>query len=481
MALKNNKIFRIVAISIACVLCFLGKFIRPIPGLSQDAMGVLFIFVGCLFLWLTIGIDWPSILCIVALGFIDSVGFKSVFQNSFGNATFIFLLFTFVCTYALSKTSLLKRTAIFFINLKIAKKSGFRFLTLFLIATLFLGLFISPSVLFVVMLPIVNEIFNIAKIEKGDKIAKAMMLGLGFTVSISSGMTTIAHVFPILAINASHSDISPLQYMAFAIPTGLVIFIFMLFMLWLVARKDSHKLANVDVSLLKKELPKINGKDIATLIIFILVIVLWIVPSLFQNIWPDFYQFFNKYGTAMPPLIGTFLLCIIRFNNEPLIKIDKALKEGIPWGSLLMCAATLALGAALTSDAVGIKSFLTSSLNEPLKQIHAIWLLIIFICWAALQTNVSSNMVTATLVASVAYGILSSGDIKLNIPVTCAIIGMMASFAFATPPSMPHIAIVAGSEYCTTKDVLIYGGILMIFSAVAALLVAYPLGSLIIN
>ena len=61
-----------------------------------------------------------------------------------------------------------------------------------------------------------------------------------------------------------------------------------------------------------------------------------------------------------------------------------------------------------------------------------------------------------------------------------AIIGMMASFAFATPPSMPHIAIVAGSEYATTKDVLIFGSILMVITIIISLLVGYPLGMLIL-
>lgn len=57
---------------------------------------------------------------------------------------------------------------------------------------------------------------------------------------------------------------------------------------------------------------------------------------------------------------------------------------------------------------------------------------------------------------------------------------MMASFAFATPPSMPHIAIIAGGESCTTKDILIYGGLLMIISIIVTLLIGYPLGSVIL-
>lgn len=148
-------------------------------------------------------------------------------------------------------------------------------------------------------------------------------------------------------------------------------------------------------------------------------------------------------------------------------------------GSLIMCAATLALGAVLTNNDVGLKAFLETNLKSGLTGFGVVGLLIIFAMWAALQTNVSSNMVTATLVAGVAGVVIGAANNGMNVAAVASIIGMLASFAFATPPSMPHIAIVAGSEHCSTKDVLIYGGLLMIVSVLLACLVGYPLGSLV--
>lgn len=477
--LKDNKIYRAIIIPICLCLCFFGQLIPPINGLSSEAIGVLFVFLGTLILWLTIGIDWPSLLCLFSLGFINSFGFSKVISSSFGNSTFAFLLFTFICTYALSKTSLIKRIAINFINFKLARKNGYFFIFSFLFATLFLGLFISPTVLFVILLPILNEILDILKISKEDKIAKVLMLGLGFSVSISSGMTPIAHVFPILAINAASLNISTFAYIGIALPSGLIIFILMYFLLILCIRPDVKKINYEGVTKLKESLPKLNKKDITVLIIFIVVLLLWILPSLFENIAPTFYQFFNKYGTVMPPLLGTLALCIIQIEHEPIIKIDEAFKNGVPWGSLIMCAATLALGAALQNEDIGLITYLENTLGPALKSLPAIVLLIIFAVWAAVQTNLSSNMVTATLVATVASTVLISTSSSLNMSATICIIGMLASFAFATPPSMPHIAIISSSQSCSTKDVLLYGSLLMIISIIISLGVAYPLGTLI--
>ena len=477
--LKDNVIFRAIIIPISIILCFVGQFIPSVNGLSSDAFGVIFIFIGVLLLWLTIGIDWPSLLCLFALGFIDKFGFNKVLSSSFGNSTFAFLLFTFVCTYALSKTSLIKRIALTFVNFKIAQKNSYLFIFFFLLATLILGLFISPSVLFVILLPILNEIISLLNIEKDDKISKALMLGLGFTVSISSGMTPIAHVFPILAINAANIEVSTFEYIAIAFPAGLVLFLLTYLVLILCIRPKKDGLNFENVANLKKSLQKLDKKDIITLVIFISVLVLWIVPSIFEFIYYPIYEFFNKYGTIMPPLLGTILLCVIRVEEKPLLEVGDAFKNGVPWASLIMCAATLALGEAIKSEDIGLITYLQTNLGNSLVSLSPIILLIIFALWAAIQTNLSSNMVTATLVGTVASTVIASTFSTLNLEATICIIGMLSSFAFATPPSMPHIAIISSSETLSTKEVFIYGLIIMLLSVLVALLISYPIGLLI--
>ena len=477
--LKDNVIFRAIIIPISIILCFVGQFIPSVNGLSSDAFGVIFIFIGVLLLWLTIGIDWPSLLCLFALGFIDKFGFNKVLSSSFGNSTFAFLLFTFVCTYALSKTSLIKRITLTFVNFKIAQKNSYLFIFFFLLATLILGLFISPSVLFVILLPILNEIISLLNIEKDDKISKVLMLGLGFTVSISSGMTPIAHVFPILAINAANIEVSTFEYIAIAFPAGLVLFLLTYLVLILCIRPKKDGLNFENVANLKKSLQKLDKKDIITLIIFISVLVLWIVPSIFEFIYYPIYEFFNKYGTIMPPLLGTILLCVIRVEEKPLLEVGDAFKNGVPRASLIMCAATLALGEAIKSEDIGLITYLQTNLGNSLVSLSPIILLIIFALWAAIQTNLSSNMVTATLVGTVASTVIASTFSTLNLEATICIIGMLSSFAFATPPSMPHIAIISSSETLSTKEVFIYGLIIMLLSVLVTLLISYPIGLLI--
>jgi sodium-dependent dicarboxylate transporter 2/3/5 len=341
----------------------------------------------------------------------------------------------------------------------------------------------SPSVLFVVVLPILKEIFAITKIEKGEKIGKALLMGLGFTVSISSGMTTIAHVFPVLAIqqlsNISH-NINTLTYMGFAIPTGLILFFLMYIMLFVVYKPDTSKLNNVDTSSIKESLPKTTKSDLITLIIFFIIVGLWLIPNLCKELIPEFYGFMKNLTDAAPPILGTIALCVIRVDGKPIIKIDEALKK-VPWPSLIMCAATLALSSALTNEKVGLQPIITAHQGELsvfFSGVGIITAVVIFTIWALLQTNLSSNMVTATLVSSIAVAVLS---VIPDIPIATivCIIGFAASLAFATPPSMPHIAIVGGDEYGGTKETLLFGSILMICSFIVLICVGFFLGNAI--
>ena len=603
---KENNILRIIVIAVALFFDFGFRFLPAPSGMSQDAWGVIGIFIGSLMLWLTISIDWPSILCVLALALLPNFGFTNAFTSSFGSETFVFLMFTFVCTYALSKTNLIKRITIWFMNTKLAKKSGWMFITMFLLSALVIGMFMSPTVLFVVLIPILEQIFEISGIQKGEKVGKLLYIGMAFAVSISSGMTPIAHVFPILALKTAGLTIDYLSYMAFAIPVGLLVFGLMLLMFRVFLKPDVSKLQNLDTTEIKNQLPPMDLREKLILSIFVFVLFLWITPSICLNnlvftiilfsvtlftialfgvkillngvkkddksklkilfgilyislsiliasttlvlqltntynvienlnatsicflillsilllllsvyklcsdikfkknciksivfivfftifsafliIFPNYayetLQFISNCKTAMPPIVGTILLCMIRVENKTLITIQDAFKNGIPWSSLMMCAGTLTLGAALTNNTIGLKTWLETNLTSALGGTPQLLLLVVFVVWALIQTNLSSNMVTATLVSAVANSLLLGISSTLVIPCVISIIGMLSAFAFATPPSMPHIAITTSSGYASTKDVFKYGVALMLISAIIALLIGYPLGAILMK
>ncbi|MDF7637971.1 anion permease [Lactobacillus sp. ESL0791] len=480
---KDQK--KYIYLCIAALIILVSWFIPTPTGLNRAGMQVIGIFIGVLLLWVTTGIDWPSLLCVAALGFIPEIGFDNVLKNSFGNSTFAFLLFTFMCTYALSQTNFIKRIAITFVTSKISQKGPWHLIIAFLLADLIIGLIMSPTVLFFIMLPILEEIYIVLGLKKGESFAKVLMIGLAICTSLSSGMTPIAHVFPVLAMGVfqsiTHQEISYAQYMGFAIPTGLIIFILTMLIFKFILNPDltQFKAMNKqDFSNLG--IKKADKREKTTVIIFIAVVLLWVLPGLISNLLPNIALAISKYGTVMPPLIGVIIMAIVKIDHKPLININEAMVKGVSWPALIMASATLSLGAAMTDKNVGLTKFLTSAIAPITKGLSPVLLILLFISWAALESSLSSHMVTEQLVASIAVPVaLASGS--LSAAAITATIGLIAATGSAAPSSMPYVAIAGASGWTDAKEMMKYGFIFMIMAIVVISVIGYPLAAFLMR
>ena len=451
-----------------------------IPG---SAFALLSIFMSCLLLWLFVGIDWPSILCLVllGLGWLPKVTYSQVFSLSFGNSTFVFLLFTFIVTYALEQTPALKRLVGWFLKTNFAKKSPSHFLGAFLGAVLVISCFISPTILFMIVFPIYEEMMEVFGLEKGSRQASFILITLFSTIAIGTAMTPINHVFAITAMGLYHTatgvSISNVQYMGIAMPAGLCIFVGMLASLHRLWKLDLSEVTFQSLESLEN-LPKVTKKERWIVSIFSIVIALWIIPEWLGIVSPSVAAFLKSAGMAFPPMIGAVLLACIREDGKPLMSIQEALTRGVYWPSLLLVGATLSLGTLLTKPELGVLPLIESGLTPLFHQWSAMMIVIVFVIWAGLQTNFSSNLVTVSVVTTVLTTIAASTDLGIHTAVVACLIGFMASLAYMTPPAMPYVAISVGSGWTSSKDAFLYGGWLLVLSIVSAVAIGYPLGTL---
>lgn len=480
---SRNK--RNIIIIISMLLMFGMRFVPALPGLSASGMQVLGIFAGTLLLWLTIAIDWPSILLIGALAFVPELKIGTILASAYGGTIFVFLMFTFVVTYALSKTSYIKRIALFFIHSKLAMKGPWMFVSLYFASILIVGSFISPTVLFFVYLPILEEIYVLLELKKGDKLASILMMGTVIMCGISSGMTPIAHVFPVIAMNAYTelygSVIHYGSYMLAAIPVGILTAIVTLLVFRYVINPDTSSFANYEKKKINVAQKKPTRAENLILAVFILVVCMWVLPNLCMHIikeGPIFVglKYIDKLGTAFPPLVGIVLLSVLTDEEKPLLNLGEAMSKGVSWPSLIMCAGTTVLGAAITNSDIGVTAWISGGLSPITSHLPVMIMVFIFILWAAIQTNLSSNMVTATVVSAAALAV-TANITTVNVAALIVNVGMMSAFAFATPPAMPCVAIAVSSGWTNTKQMMVYGFIVMFIAVVISTLIGYPIAT----
>lgn len=476
----KNEVKNFWKIAFGIGVMFLAQYLPLFDFFFASQKQLLFMFVGALFLWLTVAIDWPSLLLILGLATIPELGMNGVLQSSFGNSTWIFLLFTFVLSHALVQTSFLKRVAYAFLRGKFAKKGAWYFVFAYFLSILFIGSFISPTVLFFLYYPLLEEIFQLTGIKKGEKVGEMLMMGTVIMCGISSGMTPIAHIFPVMAMSlyqkATGILISSFSYMSLAIPIGLVTAAGIGVIFYIAYRKDVGKLENVmlDFSFEKA----ISKEEKLICISFLVTIFLWIFPVFLQN-YPLIGGFFKKIqdlGLAFPPMLATVFLALYSHDGKKILSLSDAFARGVPWSSLIMCAATLAIGSAFNHSDIGLSALLSSFFATSLANLPSMVIVIGFCVWAGIQTNFSSNMVTATVVSS---SLLSSSlsNSQLSIPTMIVLIGILSSYAFATPSAMPCVAVATSSGYCRLKTMAFYGFLAMIVGILTAV-VFYPIGGL---
>lgn len=447
---------------LAALLCIIGFRFLPAPsGMTSSAMQVLGIFIGALILWLTLSIDWPSLLALAALVTVPELTMGSVLANSLGNSTVAFLLFTFMCTYAISKTSFVKRCAILFISSRIARRSPWCFLILYCASILVIGLVMSPSVVFVIYLPILRAICEELELRQDDRLANALMLGQLFSSAISCGMTPLPTCFPSWPLDfiktATGTSVSYIHYMAFAVPVGLLCFAAMLLLFRFVLRPDLSCVSRLDFDALKRSVTPADRREKATLIIFFLVVAMWVLPEFIEPILPAVASFLDTQGTAFPPLVGAVALCLLSVGGAPLMNFKEAMQKGVEWGSVIMAGATLALGSAMTNAEIGLTDWLSGAIAPTLNGLPVWLLILVFTVWAAVMTNVASNMVTVTVVCAVAIPLCMASGGAVSTPAIAMIIGMLASYAFVTPPAHPNVPLAIGSGWTKTGQVILYG------------------------
>lgn len=280
--------------------------LTPTPPLTQEGLAVLGVFLSSLMMWITISIDWPSLITLFLLGLLPHFGFPAVFRGAFGNVTVAFLLFTFVLVYPLSKTFFVRRCAVAFVTNRFARKGPWCFVSFLLFSVTFMGLFISPSVLFVAFMPFLEDIYEVLQIKKKSQTGNMLMLGTAFCISLSSGMTAIGHVWPTLAIGyykaAAGIEVNQFQYMAVGIPTGLVLVLSLIAVFRYIYRPSD--LAQMDLRKameLKTLVPKTSRREVMILAVMALTVILWVGPSLLRGVSPWLYKSLSRYTTAMPP------------------------------------------------------------------------------------------------------------------------------------------------------------------------------------
>lgn len=482
--MEKGKSIKTTVLTVIGLIIVFGFKLLPAPiGLSELDMQIGGIFIGSIFLWLFVSTSWPSLLVTAALIMSPLYTATSGLSVSMGSWVTSFVLFSSMCTYALTKTGFLRRCAIWFITRPITKQRPWLFLSLFFLGPLVVGSFMSPLPTFIVFAAIAEQMFIELGYEKGDKFPQMVILSILGISSLSTATTPIAHSVPILGFSLYEQStglkIGFGEYTIFGIAISIVIFIAIIAVMKYFFKPDLSKIENIDTSFLTKDLKPLSNEEKFSLMIFGAVVLLWMLPGVVKSILPDnsIAGYWNSLGAAIPPLLGAITLCIIHINGKPIMSMAESVKSA-PWVAVIMVAGTMHLGNALTHKDIGITSWLVSILEPIVGGLSPMIFVLMVSLFVCIMTNFASNTVTVTVAYSFMLPLVySNAIVGVNPAALTSVIGAGASLALATPPATGHAAVAVGGGWLKNEIMFKYGMTIALIEAFVLAFIGYPIAA----
>lgn len=476
------KRYQWVITIVSIFLMYGNMLLPPFPGLSRTGMSILCIFAGTMMMLLFVSLTWPVVLSVLSYAVCGVYTLPAAISMSFGHHIFWFVAFSGMIMNALNREGMLRRLAIWMISRPFARRSPWMFLSTYFFVILLVGSIMDVTAATILFSGLTAEILYSLNIRKGDRFGEIIMLGVHVICGLSYGITPICHSVPILAMSlfADFSTTNFLHYCLVGYICGILILICYLLSFRFILKLDIDILAGFDASTLDTEFKPLSKRDRSCAIVYIGIIILWILPSLLQNIAPAVYTFFDSLTSTMPILLGVIVMCLWRVDGEPLMDFGKELNEGVPWVACFPMAAAMMISTAMNNPDGGIPAWIAAGTTELLSGVSAFAFVFLICIFCTFITNFASDTVALVLAASVATTLMLGGAIDpsgIYIPGLAIALGIVASCAYATPAGSTYGALISGQGWVSRKCQFIDGMLYALFNAVICATLGYVLAS----
>ena len=478
----NGKHWLLPGLGVILLLIFVV--LPPIGALTPLGMKVFGIFLFTRMWWAALGIGFPSFVCLVLIALLGVMTPTEVFAASWGNWLILFLIGSFGLSEGLRASGFSRRFALWFITLPFVAGHPWRLLSMFLLACTLLGGILSLTVTCVVFMAIAEPMLAALGYKRGDPFAAMLMMAIGWSATASSAMTPISHATNLAVMDFVQKDtgrpMSWVLWMVAGIPLALLTLGMLLLFYRYVVRPDLSKFGAMAVDYVRAEAAKMGRmktEEKVAVAVVILVIALWTLPSVAGNALPDVSAYLNEMGYVIPALGGGSLLCLIRIRNRPIISFRDWM-VGVEWDTVALCGGIMALTEIIGNPKTGIIQFLGDIFRPIATGAPFTVFLMIILFWTIVQTNMMSNLVSATTV----YRVMVPVAIATGVgnPVAMAfIITAGANYAFALPSATTSTALVTGSGWVPVGFMLKYGILLIIPVVLLLTFIGYPLAALV--
>jgi sodium-dependent dicarboxylate transporter 2/3/5 len=329
--------------------------------------------------------------------------------------------------------------------------------------TAFLSMWVSNTATAAMMFPIAVGIINALRRnapESGsggdagglNQYATGLMLMVAYSASVGGIGTIIGTPPNLIGVGLIRQQIGIeipfLEWMSFAVPLLLVMYVGLYFLMWGMHRPTGLTLEGAE-AYIRSEVKRLgswtSGQRNAA-VAFFAAVILWLTPGGIALLYGTQSPAYLWYDTHLPESVVALLAAILLF----LLPVDWARREftlnwpdavQIDWGTILLFGGGLSLGDLM------FKTGLAGTMGEGLMgllSVQSVWgVTALGIFLGIVISELTSNTASASMVIPVVIAIAEAAGVNPLPPALGACLG--ASFGFMLPISTPPNAIVYGS------------------------------------
>ena len=470
--MQTNKM-TYVHCAVVFVLAFFFRFLPPIGQVTPYGMGILGTFIAAIYGWSTIGMVWPSFICLTAIGL--TIGPNQMIAAGF-NATILAMIFVFLLMALLEETG----ATTWLVNTILGSKFtvGKPWLTLFLLfGAAYIGGILNSMVMAIVFMGVFTTLCKNLNVTPYTKLPTCLMIGTA--LALLMGQISIPVMGNAMMIMATYNAMFPvplnlLQYMAFMIPMGFLMMATFVCIMRFVLRVDVAPLKNFDPAMFGGTQKASRDMKLA-MMFFVIYMVLVVMSSI--GALGTVAAFLGKFGMfGIIAMVICVMMLLKKEDGTPYLNFHMSAAK-IGWDPVLMVAFIMVISSYMNTAETGISQTLMSLLM-PFTTLSPFVFIVVALFFAMVTTNVATNLIIIVMVMPVIYNF--AGMVGLNASGLMCLLFIAAHLALATPAAAPPTGIMmTAKEMVKVGDFSKYALISLPILFAVLMLVGIPYSNII--
>ncbi|MDR1321918.1 MAG: hypothetical protein LBK56_10905 [Gracilibacteraceae bacterium] len=476
----NKKAFYVHLVII--LFFFLGFGLLPeFSVVTRMGMQVLGVFIGCIFAWACGYTTWVSVLGLIMLGLYTGQGVTAIMGGAYGSQTILLVLFCLLFCYGIEQCGLLSVIAKRILSNNFCKGGPW------CLAGAFWGAATVTSALITNALPVVLLLWSIfyavseqLGLERYSPYSSIVLIGI--TSNAYCGMICMPYstagmmVFGIGAGVSPNLVFQPVPHSVFlSIMAALVLATHIIFFKFVVRPQAGFQ--KISSEIVRKEDTVIGKKQVFGIFFAGLLCLLLLIQALGPKTWV-ITQLLLAIGPVGIFALVNILMCVTIFAGAPLMRLEKAMAEGIPWGLYFLLATAVILSNMVVAEGTGLSEALSLTLNPLLNGKSLMLIAMIAVAFGVAVTNAINNMVCINIFVPICTLLIVSqgGDPAVLLSLlTCVLFVGIVMPSGSVVGALCH----GNSEWLKKKDVYKYAGMCAAIVAAVYALIGVPLGGVI--